>query len=164
MTSVPEINRVLFASYDARQIETVEEVCLRISQPLTEWLLLVNINTQRLYALQSKNIRYAYPVSTGKNGVGQELDSGQTPLGLHCIGSKIGADANSWAIFISRTTMGQIATAGVGKNDIVGRILVLHGLEVGFNQGINSEGKIVDTYKRCIYIHGTSDVFNRLLA
>jgi lipoprotein-anchoring transpeptidase ErfK/SrfK len=160
MHSCHNSSSIFFNHFDRQQINVVEDLCNRINLQMTEWLILVNVTTQKMHLLQSKTIKYSYPISTGKNGVGQTLNSGKTPLGLHCIASKIGTNEHPLAIFKNQRLTGDIATIQEGGEDIVGRILQLIGLQPGFNQGINDEGTCVDTLERKIYIHGTNDPFN----
>jgi hypothetical protein len=78
-------------------------------------------------------------------------------LGLHKIVRKIGKDAPLGAIFVHRRNQGRIgrilnreSKIAQDTDLIMTRILRLRGLEMGVNKG---EG--IDSYKRCIYIHGT---------
>jgi lipoprotein-anchoring transpeptidase ErfK/SrfK len=41
-------------------------------------------------------------------------------------------------------------------NLITSRILWLDGLEPGLNQGTDAQGRVVDTRRRFVYIHGTN--------
>ena len=102
-------------------------------------------------------IRLQYPISSGKAGVGQEMNSGKTPLGRHCIRAKIGHDCPKGAVFVGRRWTGEVfseelAVQHPNRDWILTRILWLSGLEVGKNRLGN-----VDTMRRYIYIHGTSD-------
>jgi lipoprotein-anchoring transpeptidase ErfK/SrfK len=90
------------------------------------------------------------PCSTSKFGIGQQENSNRTPLGLHCIREKIGAESPPNTVFKGRKPIG--TTAEIPDARITTRILWLAGLEPGFNQG----GK-VDTHDRYVYIHGTGD-------
>lgn len=130
----------------------------QIKNSLTEPLILVNTTLQRLYLVESGTILNSYPVSTSKNGLGQEDDSFMTPVGLHRVHDKIGEGAEPLAIFKSRVLTGDIAIVEKGGTSIVARILRLQGLEEGFNRGTNLDGKLVDSYERYIYIHGTNNV------
>lgn len=89
--------------------------------------------------------------STSRFGIGQQVDSNCTPLGLHRIARKIGAGHPVGTVFKSRKVVG-FTWEGMPDAPITTRILWLAGLQSGFNQG----GK-VDTFKRYIYIHGTGD-------
>jgi len=98
-----------------------------------------------------------YPVSTATNGAGCEKDSGCTPLGVHIIRAKIGADAAANTVFVGRRPTGEICTTELmaqfpDRDWILTRILWLSGTEVGRNRLGN-----VDTMQRYIYIHGTPD-------
>ncbi|MCH7379084.1 MULTISPECIES: cell wall-recycling L,D-carboxypeptidase ElsL [Acinetobacter] len=98
-----------------------------------------------------------YVISSGKNGIGEQENSGKTPRGWHQVAQKIGGDAPKNAVFIARQPTGevydqQLAQQFPQRDWILSRILWLDGLEEGFNHG---EGH--DTFKRYIYIHGTPD-------
>src|SRR3990167_686300 len=142
-------------AFDRQKIEEVQKLCDDLSLPMSLRLVLVNIRTQTLHLIESQKLVKSYPISTGLKGVGQEQDSGKTPLGLHLIQSKIGEGADPFAVFHSRLLTGAIAIPNGEGDLIVGRILWLHGLQPQFNQGMN-----VDTYSRYIYIHGTNDIAN----
>lgn len=113
----------------------------------------INISQQKLYLFSSGQPVKIYRVSTSKYGIGNKAGSNKTPLGLHRIVSKIGRNASLGAIFKRRRNTGKIAKISYGDGDIITtRILRLEGLEQGANKGPG-----VDSYQRCIYIHGTSE-------
>ncbi len=119
--------------------------------------LLVNVSEQKLYVQKKNKVLKSYSISTGKAGVGQEIDSYKTPLGQHKICEKIGANCPVNTIFVGRKPNGQIyseefALKKPDSNFILTRILWLSGLELGKNQG----GE-VDTKNRYIYLHGCPD-------
>ena len=98
-----------------------------------------------------------YVISSGKNGIGEQQDSGKTPRGWHTVALKFGHHAPQNAVFIARQATGEVYNAALAsqfpeRDWILSRILWLKGLEENFNQG---EG--CDTFKRYIYIHGTPD-------
>ena len=117
----------------------------------------IDINKQQLTLFQDDTVIATYAISTAKNGVGQKNGSECTPLGLHCIDSKIGADVEENTVFVARQETGEIFSEELKKNNpdrdwILTRILWLSGLEQGKNKG----GE-VDTKGRYIYIHGCPD-------
>ena len=98
-----------------------------------------------------------YVISSGKNGIGEQENSGKTPRGWHTVALKFGHSAAKNAVFKARQETGEVyddalATQFPERDWILSRILWLSGLEDNFNQG---EG--CDTFKRYIYIHGTPD-------
>ena len=120
-------------------------------------LLFVSIENQKMYRIQSKNIIETYDISTSKYGIGNQMGSNKTPTGLHKINSKYGYKTPVNGRMIGRVFYGQIAkifsdTTTSKTDDITSRILWLEGLENGINKGDN-----IDSYKRYIYIHGTSE-------
>lgn len=116
------------------------------------YVIVVSVSKQRLYLIKGEKIIKKYPVSTSKYGIGNRDRSYKTPLGVHRVSSKIGKNAKIGEIFKSRRRTGKIAKACVRADEdvITTRILRLEGLEPGINKG-----KGIDSYKRCIYIHGT---------
>ena len=120
-------------------------------------LLFVSIENQKMYRIQSKDIIETYEISTSKYGIGNQMGSNKTPTGLHKINSKYGHKTPINGRMIGRVFYGQIAkifsdTTTSKTDDITSRILWLEGLENGINKGDN-----IDSYKRYIYIHGTSE-------
>lgn len=116
--------------------------------------VLINLKVQ---TLSLPKLNKFYVVSTGKNGIGEQENSGKTPRGWHRIAEKFGANEPKNAVFKARQWTGEVYDAELAaeypeRDWILSRILWLSGLEAGFNQG---EG--CDTYQRYIYIHGTPD-------
>ena len=123
--------------------------------------IVISIAQQTLTVYRRQKVIAEYPISTAKNGIGSQQDSGCTPLGQHIIAEKIGSNVLSNAVFIGRVATGEIYDTELGlvnpeRDWILSRILWLSGLEEGFNKGSNSQGGC-DTYQRYIYIHGTPD-------
>lgn len=120
-------------------------------------MIRINLNQQILTFEDGDANHYVWPISSGKNGIGEIEDSGCTPRGKHRIYSKIGAGAPVNSVFVGRQWTGEIYTPALAKRYpkrdwILTRIMQLSGLELGFNQGENC-----DSLKRYIYIHGTPD-------
>ncbi|HHH46591.1 MAG TPA: L,D-transpeptidase [Thiotrichales bacterium] len=119
--------------------------------------LVVSISQQRLYRLQDGRVLESWPVSTSRYGAGSEAGSYRTPLGLHRVRERIGADLPEGAIISGRIPTGEVAELvqeprATDDDLVTSRILWLEGLEPGLNQG---EG--VDSHARYIYIHGTHE-------
>jgi len=108
--------------------------------------------------LQQINIDEAenktYAVSTATNGLGNRVDSLQTPTGIHRIKLKIGGGEPLGMVFNARQSTGTVSDKNDNReeDEITSRILWLDGLEQGFNSGGDH-----DSFSRYIYIHGTSD-------
>lgn len=103
------------------------------------------------------NLLAHYLVSTGKNGVGEQCGSFQTPRGKHIIRAKIGKDCAPNTIFVGRRPTGEVWTPELAvlnpdKDWILTRILWLSGCEPGRNR-LGS----CDTMRRYIYIHGSPE-------
>lgn len=116
----------------------------------------VDLSRQIMTLFSQGTIYKQYLVSTGKNGIGEQKDSGCTPRGWHYIRAKIGAGLPPGAILVGRRFTGEIFSPALNeacpeRDWILTRILWLSGLELGKNR----LGQ-VDTMQRMIYIHGTS--------
>lgn len=108
---------------------------------------------QKLYLFSRGQVIKTYPISTSKYGVGNKVGSNKTPLGLHCIVSKIGRNVCSGTIFKRRRNTRKIARINKDGGDLITtRILRLAGLKKGINKG-----RGIDSFQRCIYIHGTPE-------
>ncbi len=120
-------------------------------------LIFISIEEQSLKAYENDNLVFIYSISTGKNGVGEKINSECTPRGWHKIYSIIGLENQINSVFAAREWTGEIyseelAQSNPGRDWILTRILQLEGLEPGRNKGGD-----VDSLKRYIYIHGTPD-------
>ena len=118
---------------------------------------LIDVPKQVLLCYLNNKHYKTYPVSTGKNGLGEQSGSQCTPRGKHRIHAIIGFDNLVNSVFVAREWTGEIYSAELSqtfpqRDWILTRILQLDGLEPGFNQGGD-----VDSLKRFIYIHGTPD-------
>jgi len=127
---------------------------------VTPLMVHVDSNRQRLALLQGTKVIETFQISTGKKGAGQRENTFQTPLGLHRVNEKIGHGVPKYGIFHKRRYIGQVwrkvPKAQHRKDYISTRILRLEGLQPGFNRGHDWLGRVVDSEKRAIYIHGTT--------
>ena len=125
--------------------------------PSAEDCIVVSIDQQKLWLIRGQDCE-TYVVSTARAGRGCVEDSHQTPDGLHQVGEKIGAGAVPGTVFKARQSTGKLASEWATSEDnlITSRILWLDGLEPGHNQGVACDGKVVDTKRRFVYIHGTN--------
>lgn len=119
--------------------------------------ILVNVSTQLLTLRKGNAVLALYPVSTARNGPGEQQHSGCTPRGRHRVRIRIGAGCPERTVFVGRRATGeiydeQLARAHPERDWVLTRILWLTGLEPGRNRG----GR-VDTLRRYIYIHGCPD-------
>lgn len=117
----------------------------------------VSSQKQQLHCYLKDTLWKVYPISTAKNGMGEQVNSYCTPRGWHRVHSRIGLDVMPNSVFVSRLFTGEIYDGNLAKQFperdwILTRIIQLDGLEPGRNQG----GE-VDSLQRCIYIHGTPD-------
>ena len=124
---------------------------------MRERLIRIHVSDQRLELLEGDAVAASYPVSTARNGLGEQRCSGCTPRGWHRIRIKIGAGLAVNTVFVGRRPTGEIynwalATRYPERDWILTRILWLTGLEAGFNRGGDC-----DTLRRFIYIHGCPD-------
>ncbi|MGM0440672.1 MAG: L,D-transpeptidase [Chlamydiota bacterium] len=129
-----------------RQLAKKEPLCL-----------IIDISKQKLYVFQYGQFDTSYIVSTATKGSGQNYGSNKTPLGLHRISDKIGNSASPGTIFKGGRAIGQWDENDYSEEDLIlTRILKLDGLEKGYNKGRNASGKLVDSFQRGIFIHGTN--------
>jgi len=117
-----------------------------------EPFLVQSIEAQKLLVCRKDTVIEQYDASTSRFGNGIRENSFKTPVGLHRITEKIGSGAPLERIFKERRDTGidwdHVSTQ---ENLILTRILRLEGLEEGINRGMG-----IDSYERCIYIHGTN--------
>ena len=125
--------------------------------PSAEDCIVVSIDQQKLWHFRGQECA-TYVVSTARAGRGCVQDSLQTPDGLHQVCEKIGAGAIPGMVFKARQPTGKLASEWATPEDnlITSRILWLDGLEAGRNQGVDAQGRVVDTRRRFVYIHGTN--------
>ena len=125
--------------------------------PSADDCIVVSIDQQKLWHIRGQDCR-TYVVSTARAGRGCVQDSHQTPEGLHQVCEKIGAGAVPGMVFKARQPTGTLASEWPSPEDnlITSRILWLDGLEPGRNQGVATDGRVVDTRRRFVYIHGTN--------
>ena len=138
------------------QNNIIEKAKQYMSEDFNE-LLFVSIAKQKLYHIKNKKIITSFIISSSKYGTGNKNGSNKTPLGLHKIKEKYGDKTPINGRMVGRIFYGNIATiyndtTKSKTDDVTSRILWLDGLEKGKNKG---EG--IDSYKRYIYIHGTSE-------
>jgi hypothetical protein len=117
----------------------------------------ISLPDQRLELLEGNQPVAIYPVSTARNGPGEQCGSGCTPRGWHRVRIKIGAGLPLNTVFVGRRPTGEIHSPELAalqpeRDWILTRILWLTGLEPGRNRGGDR-----DTLRRFIYIHGCPD-------
>ena len=120
-------------------------------------LIFISIKEQKLYYIKNDKIINSFIISSSKYGTGNKEGSNKTPIGLHKIKEKHGENVPTNGKMIGRIFYGKLATIYNDmtisqEDDITSRILWLEGLEEGKNKGVG-----IDSYKRYIYIHGTSE-------
>lgn len=136
--------------------------CRRHHVRFTRFLLVVSVLQQRVLLFERLTcslpvagtdywLRRRFRASTSRYGTGELSGSNRTPLGLHRIAEKIGVGRPVGTVFESRRAVG-LTWQGRPGAPIAHRILLLDGLEPGFNRG-----GTVDTRSRYIYFHGLGD-------
>jgi hypothetical protein len=121
----------------------------KYSSRATIW---VRASEQKLYLLDNFYIICAFPCSTAAAGLGNKINSMCTPIGWHEIAHKIGDNLPEGGILEGRKWNGKIWDDTNSNEDLIlSRILWLSGIEESLNKGGD-----VDSYSRCIYIHGTN--------
>jgi hypothetical protein len=117
----------------------------------------VSLSRQTLHFHDADGTAHGFAVSTSRFGPGEFSGSLCTPRGRHVVRAKIGAGLPPGAVLQGRRPTGEVwsaelAAAHAGRDWILSRILWLSGIE----RGRNRLG-VVDTMRRYIYIHGTTD-------
>ena len=135
----------------------VDFISSKYSKEKLDNFIYIGIKRQKLYFFEANIISKIYKVSTSLKGAGNEMSSYKTPLGLHFIYEKIGNNAPIGTLFINKKNTNKIVeidslTLNQNKDEITTRLMSLMGKELNINKG----GR-VDTFKRGIYIHGTSN-------
>ncbi len=128
-----------------------------LHDPKVERLIKILSQEQTLTCYEGDTVYRTYLISTGKNGMGEQMGSERTPRGWHAIHRVIGQENDINSVFVGRQWTHEIYTPELAaehpnRDWILTRILQLEGLEPGKNQG----GE-VDSLSRYIYIHGTPD-------
>jgi hypothetical protein len=134
----------------------IEKANNYISSDFSE-LLFISIENQEMHHIKNGKVIKTYTISSSAYGIGNKSGSNKTPIGLHRVASKFGSKTPTNGIMKSRVFYGDIATiyndtTKSKTDDITSRIFWLEGLEQDKNKG-----KGIDSYKRYIYIHGTSE-------
>jgi len=119
--------------------------------------LRVSIPRQAIDLIMANATLDTWPVSTARNGPGEQRGSECTPRGWHRIRARIGEGLPLGTVFRGRRPTGEkygdeLEARFPGRDWILTRILWLGGLEPGFNR----YGP-VDTTWRYVYIHGSPD-------
>ena len=119
-------------------------------------ILRVSVYHQRMDVVQAGRLLKQYAISTSKAGIGNRQDSHRTPLGWHRVKERYGADAAPGQHFAARRPAGRPLPPSEWRAEnsadrVLSRILRLDGLEPGLNYGPG-----IDSFERCIYIHGTN--------
>jgi L,D-transpeptidase YbiS len=124
---------------------------------MTTLRIVVNLREQTLTLLDDAGPRRVFPISSAKNGAGEQMGSGCTPRGQHVIRAKIGRSLPAGSVFVGRRPTGEVYSSALAAQQperdwILSRILWLQGCEPGRNRF-----GPVDTMRRYIYIHGCPD-------
>ncbi len=125
--------------------------------PANGVLLAAIVDTQQLHMIVQGTTIASFPISTSKTGIGSTEHSYRTPLGLHDVCERYGKGEPAGRVFRSRIATSQISPPESWGQDaaedlVLSRILRLRGLDAGRNVG-----KGIDSYERCIYLHGTNE-------
>ena len=110
--------------------------------------LLVSVQEQKIHVVKDENVVKSYPISTSKYGLGNKVGSNKTPLGKHKVVEKIGEGLELGAVLKARKPTGEVIPQDekTPATKITTRIIRIKG----------EESKNSNTYKRNVYIHGTT--------
>tara|TARA_B110001452_G_scaffold24355_1_gene19263 strand:+ start:275 stop:661 length:387 start_codon:yes stop_codon:yes gene_type:complete len=75
----------------------------------------IGINRQKLFLFESNEISHIFNISTSKWGNGNKLSSNKTPIGLHFISEKIGANVEIRTLFINKKSTGEVVSIDSSK-------------------------------------------------
>jgi len=144
-------------SWSASSQQPIVQAKAYLSNQTFEEILFVSVKEQKLYHIKNNKIIKEYIISSSAYGTGSEAGSNKTPLGLHKVKQKYGEKTPINGRMVGRVFYGEIATIYTDDSkskadDITSRIFWLEGLEKEKNKG-----RGIDSYKRYIYIHGTSE-------
>ena len=110
--------------------------------------IVISVRDQQLAVLEEGRATVQFAVSTSRFGVGDQLNSYKTPLGLLWVYDKIGDNLPEGAVIKNRSATGEVIPPNArGRDPIVTRIIWLKGLFGGTDHA----------FERCIYIHGTPE-------
>jgi hypothetical protein len=132
----------------------VKQSCQALSITPTRRQLIVSIEHQVMGVIEDGILRRVFTISTSKKPPSCIAESLGTPLGLHAVADKIGANAPLGMVFKGRIATGRIYSdypeAEQATCLITTRIIRMHGLEP------QNSGPNCNTYDRYVYIHGTN--------
>ena len=128
-----------------------------LKETMINEVIFVSIEKQKLYHIKNNKIISEFIISSSAYGTGNKAGSNKTPLGLHKVKEKYGENTPINGRMQGRVYYGEIAAIYKDNtksktDDVTTRILWLEGLEDGRNKG-----KGIDSFRRYIYIHGTSE-------
>ncbi len=137
--------------------QTAFDHAIRGGMPSNAVLLLVRIDAQRMDMIARATTVCTFTVSTSKFGVGHAEGSNKTPVGLHEVVRRIGDGEPAGRVFKNRQVTDLVIPEADWRRPsaadfVVSRIFRLAGREHGVNQGPG-----IDSFDRCIYIHGTNE-------
>lgn len=107
----------------------------------------ITLRDQKLTVFRGGKVVKDYEISSSKFGMGSDVGSHRTPLGIHAVTKKIGEGQPSGMVFKGCRPTGEVVGTDSGRDPIVTRVIQLAGLEP-FNS---------NSHKRRIYIHGTPE-------
>jgi len=136
--------------------ESVEKLQKRFGLQPEDFAIVVDPSHQELHLVRNNEIVKSYLVSTAKNGIGVEEESGKTPWGTHRIKEKIGDGLQFGTIIKARQDTRRITTiytdrVDVPRDDVTTRILWLDGQEGGSIKekgSIHTRGAFTSTARR----------------
>jgi len=149
--------KINYATAQENIIKKIKQYDSQYSDNTNDTLLFISIKEQRMYHIIDDIIINYYIISSSEKGTGNKEGSNKTPLGWHRIRHKYGDKTPLNGKMEGRVYKGEVAEiyndhTKSKTDDITSRIFWLEGIEAGINQG-----RGIDSFKRYIYIHGTSE-------
>lgn len=124
----------------------------RVAKGKTVYIVNPHERPQTMYGIKNNKVVEKTMVSTGYLGVGNKSGSEKTPIGAMITSDKHGDGVPKGGILVAKKyngRVGKIKTKGTKyKSPVTTRIVCLEGLDPKGTGNSN-------TFKRCIYLHGT---------
>ena len=110
--------------------------------------IIINVDAQELRVVKAEQILAKFPISTSKFGLGDDLHSYKTPVGVFEVCDKAGEKLPVGAVLKGGTFTGEVLEPNApGRDAIVSRMIRLRG----------TEPQNRHTLERGIFIHGTPE-------
>ncbi len=135
----------------------VEKLQYRFGLRPDEVAIIIDPRRQEMFLVIGENIIKTYIISTAEAGIGSVSGSNKTPPGTHRIVEKIGDGAKIGTVFNGRVNTGEIAEIYKEEIELVDDLVTTRIMRLSGEEDDINKGDSIDSYNRCIYIHGTPE-------